>query len=96
MAAAKGNRYAAKDKRWLQAINEALALKSRVDGLNQLRAIAAKLLAMAADGDLGAIKELGDRMDGKATQQIDAQVQGDLVVEIIRFADVEKKNDKCK
>jgi hypothetical protein len=35
----------------------------------KLRKIAEKLIEMAADGDMQAIKELGDRIDGKAKQQ---------------------------
>ena len=33
--------------------------------------MAEKLYEKAAEGDLAAIKEVGDRLDGKATQQID-------------------------
>lgn len=36
-----------------------------------LRSIAKKLLEKAAEGDLGAIKELVDRTDGKAVQQVE-------------------------
>ena len=36
------------------------------DGNNVLRLIVRKLAARALDGDLGAIKEIFDRMDGKA------------------------------
>jgi hypothetical protein len=36
-----------------------------------LRLIAAKLIDLAASGDMAAIKELGDRTDGKAVQQLD-------------------------
>ena len=37
----------------------------------RLHALAEKLYEKAAEGDLAAIKEVGDRLDGKATQQID-------------------------
>ena len=37
----------------------------------RLHAMAEKLYEKAAEGDLAAIKEVGDRLDGKATQQID-------------------------
>lgn len=36
-----------------------------------LRSIAKKLLEKASEGDLQAIKELADRTDGKAVQQLD-------------------------
>lgn len=41
----------------------------------------------AMDGDMLAFRELIDRMEGKPTQSIDADVQMDIVVEIVRFGD---------
>jgi hypothetical protein len=43
-----------------------------------LRAIARKLFEMAVGGDLQAIKEVGDRLDGKCAQTIE---RGDVTVE---------------
>jgi len=43
-----------------------------------LRAVAKKLLEKAIEGDLGAIKELGDRFDGKPGQAIDLDVGVDV------------------
>lgn len=43
-----------------------------------LRSIARKLLEKAADGDMQAIKELADRTDGKAVQQLDADAVNHL------------------
>jgi hypothetical protein len=37
----------------------------------RLHAMAEKLYEKAAEGDLAAIKEVGDRLDGRPTQQID-------------------------
>ena len=37
----------------------------------RLHVMAEKLYEKAAEGDLAAIKEVGDRLDGKPTQQID-------------------------
>lgn len=53
-------------KIWIAALNRAIA---QDDG-KQLRAAAEKLLALAAEGDVPAIKELGDRLDGKAAQSV--------------------------
>jgi len=36
----------------------------------KLRRIAERLIDKAADGDIAAMKELGDRLDGKAAQAI--------------------------
>lgn len=43
-----------------------------------LRSIAKKLLEKAAEGDLQAIKELADRTDGKAVQQLDVDANVSL------------------
>jgi hypothetical protein len=45
-----------------------------------LRAIARKLIEMAESGDLQAIKEVGDRLDGKCAQAIE---RGDVSVELV-------------
>jgi ribosomal protein L17 len=39
-----------------------------------LRIVAQKLIAKAQDGDMQAIRELADRTDGKAVQQVEANV----------------------
>lgn len=68
--APQGNDNRVKGKRWQTAIDNALAKRgSRADGIQALDVLAEKLLALAEDGDLGALKELGDRLDGKAVQQ---------------------------
>ena len=46
----------------------------------RVRAIARKLIEMAEGGDLQAIKEVGDRLDGKCAQTIE---RGDLSVEML-------------
>ena len=64
-----GNQNANKGKRWQQAIDRALESRSKRDGVQALDALAEKLLTLAGAGDLSALKELGDRIDGKAKQQ---------------------------
>ena len=61
-----GNDNATKGKPWRAALDRALA---QDDG-KRLRTIAEKLLDAAAEGEGWAIKELGDRLDGKAHQSI--------------------------
>lgn len=70
MAAAKGNNYRAKDGRWLKAIENALSKRSmsRRDQLDALDDLAEKLLAKCDEGDMSALRELGDRLDGKPAQ----------------------------
>ena len=66
-----GNSNATKNRPWREAINRALA---QHDG-QKLRTIAEKLIAQAEAGDIQAIKELADRLDGKPAQQV--QLSGD-------------------
>lgn len=54
-----------KEKPWRDALT--LALKDG-DGL-KLRKIAEAVVSLAETGDMQAIKEIGDRMDGKPAQQ---------------------------
>lgn len=71
MSAPIGNQFAAKSKRWSMAIDRALEKRSRVAGVEALDELAEKLLLLAEQSDLGALKELGDRIEGKPGQAID-------------------------
>lgn len=72
MAAPQGNQNAARAKVWRAAIERALERRtqSRTDGIKEIDALADKLLSLVADGDLPALKEFGDRIDGKPAQII--------------------------
>lgn len=67
-----GNQNAARAKVWRAAINRALDRRtaSRVDGIKEIDALAEQLLTLVSQGDITAIKEFGDRMDGKPAQAI--------------------------
>lgn len=57
------------DKIWRDAIHR--AVKERRDGKGKpqaLETLARKLVAVAMEGDVSALKEIGDRLDGKPTQ----------------------------
>jgi hypothetical protein len=75
-----------KGKPWAGAIRRAIAESDR----EELLAIAKSLLAKAGEGDVAAIKELGDRLDGKVPQGIiggddDAPpIRQSLTVELIK------------
>ena len=65
----KGNTNAARNKPWTAAINRALI---RFDGgkLGALNMIADQIVRAAVQGDQFAIKEIADRLDGKAAQSV--------------------------
>lgn len=56
------------EKPWREAIQR--AVKRYQDGHKDksLDQLANKLVKCGLDGDIGALKEIGDRLDGKATQ----------------------------
>lgn len=54
---------------WLKAINDAIAKRLKTDP-EALEKLADKLLVGVDNGDMGAIRELGDRLDGKVPQAL--------------------------
>lgn len=62
-----GNQNARQGKIWRDTLRRALLAE---DG-KHLRAIADALVMKAASGDVPAIKEIGDRLDGKAEQAVE-------------------------
>lgn len=71
MAAPEGNQNAAKGKIWNDALRKAIVQDNH---LRVKQAIEA-LLDKAAEGEQWAIKELADRLDGKAAQSV--ELKGD-------------------
>ena len=71
MAAPEGNQNAAKGRVWRDAINRALAQRHPQGRQAALQALAEKLLTACEEGDLTALKELGDRVEGKAIQAVE-------------------------
>lgn len=92
MGAPIGNQNAAKAKVWRAAIQRALERRtaSRADGKQAIDELADKLIDLVASGDLPALKEFGDRMDGKPPQAIiggdedDPPVTVKGVIELVR------------
>jgi len=81
MSAPIGNQNAAKAKQWTAAIHRALAKRSRVDAKEALDELAEILLTKAQEGEGWALKELGDRIEGKPHQTIGGEGEnGDIPV----------------
>ena len=93
MPAPKGNQNATKGRVWTEAINRALAARSRRDGVLALDALAEKLLKLADQGELQALKELGDRLEGKAMQPTEVDLTGELSLKEIRHVIVKPTGD---
>ena len=71
------------EKHWRDAVM--IAVNETVEGdggaKRKLRAIADKVVELAMEGDIQAIKEIGDRMDGKAIQgHAGSGEEGEMVV----------------
>lgn len=66
------------EKHWRDAVMIAVneTVDGDPDGRKKLRAIADKVVELALDGDMQAIKEIGDRMDGKAPISADVTSGG--------------------
>jgi hypothetical protein len=94
MGAPVGNQNAAKAKVWRAAIDRALERRtqSRTDGIKEIDALADTLLQLVATGDLPALKEFGDRMDGKPAQALiggdddDPPLKVEGIVKLVRPA----------
>ena len=81
-----GNNNAEKGRLWARAIDKALDQRSKTDAFAEMIEIAKELIDKCKDGDLGAIKEFGDRIDGKPAQALIHQGDEDkpLISKVIR------------
>jgi molecular chaperone GrpE (heat shock protein) len=85
MAAPAGNQNAARAKVWRAAIERALERRnqSRTDGIKEIDALADQLLTLVSKGDITAIKEFGDRLDGKPAQAIIGGDESDAPLRVV-------------
>ena len=73
MGAPLGNQNGAKAKIWTAAINRALDRKAKLDGKERMEILADyadKLLSACDKSEQWALKELGDRMEGRPAQTV--------------------------
>ena len=59
------------DKVWSEAIRLAAFEQAEKGGPKKIRRAAEKLVELALDGDMGALKEMGDRLEGKPAQAVE-------------------------
>jgi hypothetical protein len=84
MAAPKGNQNARKYNRVWADIVRKLAVQ---EDYRRLHKVAESLFKKAEEGDLTAIKELGDRLDGKALQEIGGDVDNPITIRVVTGID---------
>ena len=87
MAAPKGNNYAGNALVAKKALERVLAETSGITRKEALEEIWYQQITKAMAGDNDSAKFIVERLDGKATQVVDAKVDASLVVELIRFSD---------
>jgi hypothetical protein len=68
--APQGNKNAAKAKVWTAAIERALARRSATSRKDALEMLADNLLDLCEEGNLQALQELGNRLEGKPNQAL--------------------------
>jgi len=81
MGAPIGNTNGAKAKVWTAAITRALNKRTKLEGKEAIDELAEKLLGLCDEDNLPALKELGDRIEGRAAQSL--SLDGDLSVRVI-------------
>lgn len=70
-----------KDKPWADALR-LVVFRDNPEGKRRLLAIAEKCAAAAEEGDMQAIKEIGDRLDGKPAQESTVHVNHAVAAEL--------------
>lgn len=79
--APQGNTNATDGRIWRAAIRRALEKRSQVDKIDALERIAEALIEKALEKDVPALRELGDRLEGKANQTISGEGGGPIIIQ---------------
>lgn len=82
------------DKLWRDAVRRAVKRQAASGKGTQLEALADKLVACALEGDMSAMQEIGNRLDGKPTQELNATVRDDSFFQaLIAINDLRQKRE---
>ncbi len=72
------------DKIWSDALRRAVMRESDTDkGRKRIEVMADKCARMAENGDMAAIREIGDRLDGKSPQYSEIAAKGGAPLQLI-------------
>lgn len=85
-----GNTNAVSKRPFWAAVNSVAKEMHGVEKIDAFKEIAKQLISAAIAGEQWAVREFADRADGKAIQQIDATLDANLTVEVVRFSDSTK------
>ena len=77
MGAPKGNKHSSKENRVWGKVVRKLAVQ---EDYKRIHNVAEALFRKAEDGDIAAIKELGDRIDGKSEQTISGDSDAPITI----------------
>lgn len=77
--APSGNNNASKNKMWTEAIRKKIVQKKALEQLADV------LIDKALEGDMTALKEIGDRLEGKPNQSVSGLDGAPLMPPIIQF-----------
>ena len=91
MAGVKGRSGPKQEKPWRDALLKAVSKRAQKDGPQFLERVADAVVQAAVTGDMQAAKEIGDRLDGKPRQEIEATVE--QVSYVAEIPPVEKDSD---
>lgn len=95
IGAQPGNKNASKGAEWRQAIKRALAHKSGKTYREGLDLVATKFIESASNGDAWAMKEIGDRIDGKPSQAVELSgPDGTPITTQLNFIPLCQQSDK--
>lgn len=75
MAGVKGRSGPKQEKPWRDALLKAVSKRAGKEGPQFLEKVADAVVQAAVTGDMQAAKEIGDRLDGKPRQEIEATVE---------------------
>lgn len=79
-----GNNNAGKNKPWAEAVRKALMMEDPIAKRKRIELLANRLVDKALEGDVSAIKEIGDRVDGKPAQTISGDPDAPLLFGTVR------------
>lgn len=94
MAAPKNPKGAKSDKEWRAAIQRAVKRTTEDGKTKRLEALADTIVNAGLAGDVAAIKEIGDRLDGKPAQESNITMNaGEAFIDLLRVVNERRRSN---